>query len=151
LTPRHALALHAWLTSPDFDEEGDLQRAEAALAGFSNLTPLLAAAFGAHDRGAGTAAGGVDPALEATPSASCPCAPDWRARCARTRPGRSKPGFRYFSALADEAEDGLQLLAEMERIWFAEASSDTASRLNSSVNDCRVVVFVVIDPPRPFQ
>ena len=29
---RHALRLHAWLTSPDFDQEGDIQRAEAALA-----------------------------------------------------------------------------------------------------------------------
>jgi hypothetical protein len=45
---RHALHLHAWLTSPDFDQEGDIQRAEAALATFSRVTPLLAAALGAH-------------------------------------------------------------------------------------------------------
>src|SRR5260370_39113771 len=32
-----------------------------------------------------------------------------------------------------------------------DASSDTASRLNSSVNARRVVVFVVINAPRPFQ
>ena len=40
-------------------------------------------------------------------------------------------------------------------IWVSgrplDASSDTASRLNSSVNDRRVVAFIVINAPRPFQ
>jgi hypothetical protein len=45
---RHALYLRAWLTSPDFDQEGDIQRAEVALAAFSRVTPLLAAPLGAH-------------------------------------------------------------------------------------------------------
>ena len=68
---RHALHLHGWLTSPDFDQEGDIEYAEAALATFSRMTPLLAARSGpmpgSTGEGAAAAAGGADPALEATP------------------------------------------------------------------------------------
>ena len=45
---RHALHLHAWLTSPDFDQEGGIQRAEAALSRSTGMTPSLAGALGAH-------------------------------------------------------------------------------------------------------
>ena len=31
----HALALHRWLVAPDFDEEGEVQRAETHLTGFA--------------------------------------------------------------------------------------------------------------------
>jgi hypothetical protein len=44
---RAALALHQWIVEPDFDQEGEIQRAEAVLAaqpGF--LPPLMAAARG---------------------------------------------------------------------------------------------------------
>ena len=42
---RYALGLHQWLTAPDFDQEGEVQRAEAALAAeAATATPLLAAA-----------------------------------------------------------------------------------------------------------
>jgi hypothetical protein len=44
---RCALALHQWLVEPDFDQEGEIQRAEAVLTAQSkNLPPLLAAAMG---------------------------------------------------------------------------------------------------------
>jgi hypothetical protein len=44
---RAALALHQWLAEPDFDQEGEIQRAEAVLAARSrNLPPLLAAGLG---------------------------------------------------------------------------------------------------------
>jgi hypothetical protein len=44
---RAALTLHQWLVEPDFDQEGDVQRAEAMLATQSAaLPPLLAAAQG---------------------------------------------------------------------------------------------------------
>ena len=58
----HAFHLHGWLTSPDFDQEGEVQRAEAALATFSRMTPLLAAAIGAH---AWLDGGGERPSLRA--------------------------------------------------------------------------------------
>ena len=46
---RHALDLHQWLVAPDFDQEGDVQRAEQVLAdAASGATPLLAAATGLH-------------------------------------------------------------------------------------------------------
>src|ERR1700751_343464 len=47
---RHALTLHQWLTAPDFDAEGEVQRAENHLAECTELvdTPMLAAARGLH-------------------------------------------------------------------------------------------------------
>src|ERR1700758_3066559 len=45
---RHALTLHQWLAAPDFDAEGEVQRAEQHLAECMepNDTPMLAAARG---------------------------------------------------------------------------------------------------------
>src|ERR1700677_1754585 len=46
---RHALTLHQWLTVPDFDQEGEVQHAEAALATpEAQISPLLSAALGVH-------------------------------------------------------------------------------------------------------
>lgn len=46
---RYALTLHQWLTVPDFDQEGEVKQAEAALATpEARLTPLLSAALGTH-------------------------------------------------------------------------------------------------------
>ena len=42
---RHALQLHQWMTEPDFDQEGEIQRAEQHLKSIE-LPPLLAAAHG---------------------------------------------------------------------------------------------------------
>src|SRR5690348_13420790 len=42
---RHALAQYQWLVAPDFDQEGEIQRAEKLLAAQPG-TPLLAAAAG---------------------------------------------------------------------------------------------------------
>jgi hypothetical protein len=42
---RFALALHQWIVEPDFDQEGEVQRAEAMLAMQpASLPPLIAAA-----------------------------------------------------------------------------------------------------------
>ncbi|HME21459.1 MAG TPA: hypothetical protein VKI44_08960 [Acetobacteraceae bacterium] len=48
LDARHALGLHQWITAPDFDQEGDVQRAERALASPSGGSRLLSAACGMH-------------------------------------------------------------------------------------------------------
>src|SRR5271166_6144887 len=46
---RVAFDLHQWLTAPDFDQEGEVRRAEAHLAGcVTNGVALLAAANGLH-------------------------------------------------------------------------------------------------------
>ena len=42
---RHALAQYQWLVAPDFDQEGEIQRADKVLAALPG-TPLLAAAAG---------------------------------------------------------------------------------------------------------
>lgn len=42
---RHALEVHGWLGAPDIDQEGDIQRAEAAPAATSADTPWQAAAL----------------------------------------------------------------------------------------------------------
>lgn len=59
---RHALVLHQWLHEPDFDQEGEVQAAEAALAAAATAddrgAPLLAAAHWLHawlDEGRGRA------------------------------------------------------------------------------------------------
>src|ERR1700676_3100215 len=46
---RHALSMHQWITSPDFDEEGEVRQAEAGLAmPEASVSPLLSAALGVH-------------------------------------------------------------------------------------------------------
>src|ERR1700722_6818276 len=46
---RHALALHQWLTVPDFDQEGEVKQAEAVLeTSRGHFSPLLSAALGMH-------------------------------------------------------------------------------------------------------
>ena len=67
---RHALDLHQWLTAPDFDQEGDVQRAEQVLAAAaaSGATPLLAAATGLHAwLGVATATAVAAPARRSAP------------------------------------------------------------------------------------
>ena len=91
---RHASALHQWLTRPDFDEEGEVQQAEAHIAGFAGRgeTPLLAAAIATH---AWLEAGGARPPIPAG-AALRPETP-WEAEV-------RVPAF--LRALAAEAEDG---------------------------------------------
>lgn len=46
---RHAFGLHQWMSLPDFDQEGEIQQAEARLAEASReAPPLLAAGQGVH-------------------------------------------------------------------------------------------------------
>lgn len=47
---RHALDLHRWLREPGFDQEGEIPRADAALAAADGQgKPLLAAASWLHE------------------------------------------------------------------------------------------------------
>ena len=133
---RHALDLHQWLTAPDFDQEGEIRAAQAALAGH-DATPLLAAAQGLHawlGQGRGRAPmraalvrfwmqrGLVRAPVPLTGAAALRGDGDWE-------PAAWVPGF--LRALAAETADALGLLATMERAWLA-ARATVADRRTTS-------------------
>lgn len=134
---RHAFALHQWLATPDFDQEGEIQRAEAALTRTAGPTPLLAAARGVH----AWLGGGGDRApvraalirfwlrqkLLRTP------VPLTGARALRPDTDWDIDAWMadFLVALADEAQDGLQLLMDLERAWFAARASVAGRRRHS--------------------
>ncbi len=135
----HALALHRWLLAPDFDEEGEVQRAEKHLAGFagSGGTPLLAAAEGMHTW---LDDGGTRPPIRAAllrfwvrqrllrvPVPLTGAA----ALRAETPFERSAWLPAFLRALAEEAVDGRQLLMELERAWFTARTVIAGRRRNS--------------------
>jgi hypothetical protein len=135
---RHALQLHQWLAAPDFDQEGEVQRAEAVLAAeATTATPLLAAASGFH---AWIDAGGARAPIRAAlirfwGSQHLLLAPVPLTGAVALRPDVSwqpdswTPAF--LDAVAGEAEDALLLLAALERAWRAARNSLTGRRRNS--------------------
>ena len=137
---RTALALHQWIVEPDFDQEGEVQRAEALLAIQSaSLPPLIAAAQGFRqwiERGA------TRPAMRSamirfwhkqqlfrlpvplTGAAALRPTQSWE-------PDEWLPAF--LAALEREADDGLDLLHAMERAWFAARHGVAGRRRDSHV------------------
>jgi len=134
---RHALGLHQWLAFPDFDQEGEVQSAEKALAAITAATPLLAEATGMHawlDRG------GTRPPMRAALirywtrhrllrlpvplTGAAALRPDTPFDTAAWVPA-------FLMALAEEAADGLQLLFDMERAWFAARRAVAGRRRTS--------------------
>lgn len=133
---RHALAQYQWLVAPDFDQEGEIQRAEKVLAAQTG-TPLLAAAAGLRQW---IERGGVRPPLRSA------LVRFWvRQRVLRlplpltgARALRAEVSWdaatwvpTFLSALAGEADDALDLLFAMERAWFAARSCIVGRRRNS--------------------
>jgi hypothetical protein len=135
---RHALALHQWLTEPDFDQEGAIKQAEAALAAYAGrITPLLAGAQAFH---AWIEGGGAREPVRAalvrhwvkhrllrvplplTGAAALRAETQWA-------PGDWIPAF--LRALAEEAEDALQLLYDLERGWRAARAAVAGRRRHS--------------------
>lgn len=135
---RHALTLHQWLTEPDCDQEGEVRRAEAALAGHAErMTPLLAGARACH---AWLDQGGERAPMRAalvrlwvrhrvlrtpvplTGTAALRAETDWE-------PKSWVPAF--LTALAGEAEDARQLLSDLERAWFAARRAVAGRRRHS--------------------
>lgn len=135
---RHSLTLHRWLTVPDFDQEGEVQQAEAALATpEARISPLLSAALGVHawlDRG------GMRPPIRAA------LVRNWKRHHLLSAPVpltgatslRAETPWAveawvpiFLTAVADEADDGRQLLLDMERTWFAARRAVTGRRSNS--------------------
>jgi hypothetical protein len=136
---RHALALHQWLVAPDFDQEGEVQRAEQALGAsvVSGGSSLLDAARGVHawlDQG------------ESRPPIRAALVRAWvrrRLLCAPvplTGPKALAAGVPFqpdawlpifLDALADEADDALQLLFDMERRWVSARAAVAGRRRTS--------------------
>jgi len=140
---RHAFDLHEWLTAPDFDAEGEVQRAERHLARFAGHTPLLAAARGVHAWLGGDghgSAGGTRPPIRAalvrywmrhrllrTP------VPLTGAAALRAETPWELPAWlpAFLRAVTAEAEDGRQLLMDLERAWFAARAAVAGRRRDS--------------------
>jgi hypothetical protein len=148
---RAALALHQWIAEPDFDQEGEVQRAEAMLASQpASLPPLIGAAQGFR---AWINAGETRPAMRAAMIRY------WRKRhllrlpvpltgAASLRPEQSwdwdlwAPAF--LSAIETEASDALDLLYILERAWFS-ARRATAER-RKDAHDAQAVDVLAAAP-----
>ncbi len=135
---RHALTLHQWLTVPDFDQEGEVQQADAALATpESRTSPLLSAALGVHswlDRD------GARPPIRAALVRYWTRHHVFRAPVPLTGATalRAETPWEidawvpvFLAALADEADDARQMLFDMERAWFSARRAVAGRRSNS--------------------
>jgi hypothetical protein len=135
---RHALSLHQWLIAPDYDQEGEVKQAQAALASpEAEVSPLLSAALGMHawlDRG------GARPPIRAALVRGWTRHRLFRAAVPLTgaKALRSEVSWEvnawvpvFLSALAEEADDGRQLLLEMERAWLIARRAAAGRRRNS--------------------
>jgi hypothetical protein len=135
---RHALTLHQWLTEPDFDLEGEVKQAEAGLAAYAGRsTPLLAGTQAFH---AWIEGGGARAPMRAalvrhwvqhrllrlpvplTGAAALRADAPWR-------PEEWIPAFLH--AVAEEADDALQLLCDLERGWRAVRAAVAGRRRQS--------------------
>ena len=135
---RHALDLHQWLVAPDFDQEGEVQRAEAFLrAPGADVAPLLTAAMAVHDW---LDQRGTRPSIRAALVRYFVRHRLLRLPVPLTGPNALRPDTPFdreswlpvfLTALADEAEDGLLLLQDMERSWSAARRAIGFRRRNS--------------------
>ena len=146
-----ALTLHQWLVEPDFDQEGEVQRAEILLRRQpAALHPLLTAAQGLRDW---INAGETRPPMRAAMVRL------WRQRqlmrlpvpltgAAALHAGQSwdrelwLPAF--LAAIEREAADGLDLLYTMERAWFAARRASAGRRKDSHA--AAVVAVLAVAP-----
>jgi hypothetical protein len=140
---RHALELHQWLVAPDFDQEGEVRQAAAVLAAQAGATPLLAAADGVRRWIGGDGHGGVG---GSRPPIRAALVRFWTkhhllrapvpltgARALRAEASWDRPVWiaDFLGALAGEAEDALDLLATLERAWFAARAVVAGRRRHS--------------------
>ncbi len=142
-----ALTLHQWIVEPDFDQEGEVHRAEALLARQpASLPPLIGAAQGFR---AWIEAGETRPAMRSA------LVRFWRKRRLLRLPVpltgaaalRSEQHWEqeqwlpaFFRAIEREAADALDLLYAMERAWF-DARRGVAGRRKDSHDAAAVDVL----------
>ena len=169
---RHALVLHQWLTAPDRDQEAAVRRADQRLAAaVPGTTPLLAAATGLHawlggDRGSdghgdgdgpsggdGHGDGGARPPMRAALVRFWVNQRLLRAPVPLTGERALHPDTpwpptawvpAFLTALADEADDALDLLFALERAWFAARRAVAGRRRH-----CRAAAAVDIMAAAP--
>ena len=133
---RHALAQYQWLVAPDFDQEGAVQAAEKVLAAHTG-TLLLAAAAGLRQW---IERGGARPPVRSAlvrfwvrqRALRLPL-PLTGARALQADvPWEAGSWIQAFlAALAEEADDALDLLVTLERAWFAARRTVAGRRRHS--------------------
>jgi len=133
---RTALALHQWITEPDYDQEGEVQAAERHLAG-ALPGGLLGAADGVWSW---LQDGGTRPPIRAALirfwakhrllRAPVPLTGP-RALSAEAPAGHSQWVVAFLEAVAAEAGDDLELLRGLEHAWVA-ARGKIAGRRSTS-------------------
>lgn len=137
---KFALGLHQWIVEPDFDQEGEVQRAEALLARQPpSLPPLIAAAEGLR--------GWIETG-ETRPAMRSALVRFWRKRGVLRLPtpltGAASLGAEqswdredwlpaFLRAVEREATDALDLLTAMERAWFEARRGIAGHRKDSHV------------------
>jgi hypothetical protein len=137
---KFALDLHQWIVEPDFDQEGEIQRAESRLAlQPPSLPPLIAGANALHDW---IESGETRPAMRSalirfwckrrllrlpiplTGAASLRSEQNWHL-------DEWLPAF--LRAIEDEAANALDALYAMERAWFQARHSIAGHRKDSNM------------------
>lgn len=148
---RTALEMHQWIVEPNFDQEGEVQRAETVLARqVATVHPLLAAAKGFREW--------IDAGEARAPMRSA-MVRFWQKRQLFRMPVpltgaaalRSETAWEpthwlpaFLRAIEGEAAEALDLLFAMERAWF-EARRGIAGRRKDS-HDARAVDLLAAVP-----
>jgi hypothetical protein len=135
----HAFALYRWFSAPDEAQREAVAEAAAHLEAVGDgHSPLVGAAFGVHawlDQGSErsplrAALAGYWVHRGTTPL-PCPLLTGAKALHADTPWARDLWIGHFLAALAEEAEDGLALLAMLERHWFAARAAVAGRRRDS--------------------
>ncbi len=135
---RTALSLYQWIAAPDFDQEGEIQGATKALRGDTPIAaPLLHAARVAHhwlDTGGKRAPlrGALIRYWQQTVGLQAPI-PLTGAASLRNDVSFDRARWipLFLHALADEAEEGHDLIRDLERAWLTARATITGRRRTS--------------------
>jgi hypothetical protein len=136
---RHSFELYQWFAKPDLEQQVAIAEAAAHLDTFGDeWSPIIAAAIGVHawlDKGGERAPFRAALALywpqrRLTPL-PCPLLSGAAALRAEVRWARELWIGEFLDALAQEAEDGITLLASLERQWFAARRAVAGRRRDS--------------------
>ncbi|WP_234731777.1 hypothetical protein [Acidocella facilis] len=134
---RAALALHGWLADPDFDQEGEIQKAERAMSEQDLTSPIMAAGLAMHKW--------ID-ANNSRTSIRAALPRFWRSRRLLRAPlpltgarslGGDVPWAQsewlpiFFDDLADEADEMLQTARDLAHGWRSARSMVTPRRKTS--------------------
>ena len=136
---QHAFGIYRWLVRPDQAQQAAIAKAAAHLEAVGDPhSPLLGAALAAHawlDRG-----GGREPLRAAlamywprrgVTALPCPLLTGAGALRAELPWARDRWIGHFLEALAAEAEDGIALMATLEREWFAARAAVAGRRRDS--------------------